>query len=98
MTQAESAAESEKPARMSTEEVIAAMFAERHSTVAPDLSGRGREDRQSALTEWADKVGALSPEGRVVLHHTGQTREEVLRRFQRMEARKARQTIAASPE
>lgn len=83
---------------MTTEEVVAAMFAERHDTIAPDLAGLPRHERQIALTEWADKVGALSPEGRVVLHHTGQTREEVLRRFQRMEARKARQTISASPE
>ena len=72
---------------------LAGLIGERHRTPAPELDGLTRHERHRALTAWTDQLQSGRPEGPAVLHHTGQTAEEVARRYRRMEARSARMSL-----
>ena len=82
-------------ARAPQEHVIVAQMGERAGAEAPSLLDGRTSERRRQFTQWTDSLGEAASEGFVKLHHTGQTAEEVRRRFRRMDARSARRAMAS---
>ena len=82
-------------ARAPQEHVIVAQLGERAGFAAPSLLGGRTAERRRQFTQWTDSLGEAASEGFVKLHHTGQTADEVRRRFRRMDARAARRAMAS---
>ena len=72
--------------RISPEQVLADMIAARYGVKPPDISALPMTVRRRAVTEFSDRLAAVG-EGFVELHHTGESRAAVRRRFARMSRR-----------